>query len=122
MMLRQFLKNPRSKMVHHPNGNIDIVKSQDGVEDIYLAGQALKESFDRVKDEGGVNLHGVKDHLEGLLSLSNLFCDIVTNTIIVVMERSTAEIGGNDDFDYLSSPHGPIGKSIQNVREEEKMK
>ncbi len=69
MMLRQFLKNPRSKMVHHPNGNIDIVKSQDGVEDIYLAGRALKESFDKVKDEGGVNLRGVKDHLKWKESL-----------------------------------------------------
>jgi hypothetical protein len=35
------LKNQRSKMVHHPNGNIDIVKSQDGVENIYLTGRAL---------------------------------------------------------------------------------
>jgi hypothetical protein len=42
---------------------INIVKSQDGVEEIYLAGRALKESFDRVKDEGGVNLRGVEDCL-----------------------------------------------------------
>ena len=109
------LKDPTSKMVYHADGNIDIEKSQAGVEDIYLAGRALKEAFDKIQDEGGVHLRGVKHRVEGLLTLSNSFCDTIATTITLVMERTVAEIVGNDDFDYLSSTHATIGKSIRVV-------
>ena len=102
-------------MVYFSNGDIDIDESQDGVESIYLAGRILKEAFDKVKDEGGVHLRGVKDRLEVLLSLSNSFCETVTDTIIAVMQRTVSEIGEKDDVDYLSSTHHVIGKSVRSV-------
>lgn len=114
--VESILRNPSSKMVYHGNGSIDIIQSQAGVEDIYQAGRALKEAFDRVKDEGGVHLRGVKDRVEGLLNLSYSFCESVANTIIDIMQRTVAEIGESDDFDYLSSTHATIGKTIRAVR------
>lgn len=113
--VQMILHDPTSKMVYHANGDIDIVESRSGVEDIYTAGRVLKESFDKVQDEGGVHLRGVRDRVEGLLSLSNSFCDTVAETIIAVMEQTAAEVGGGDEFDYLSSSHEMIGKKIRSV-------
>jgi hypothetical protein len=111
------LRDPTSKMVYHSNGEIDIVESQAGVEDIYHAGRALKEAFDRVQDENGVHLRGVRNRVEALLALSDSFCENIGNTIIAVMERTIAEINKNDEFDYLSSTHAQIGKAIRTVRD-----
>ncbi len=114
--VEKILRDPSSKMVYHSNGEIDIVESQAGVEDIYHAGRALKEAFDRVQDEGGVHLRGVRERVEALLALSDSFCESVGNTIIAIMEGTIAEINKNDEFDYLSSTHVQIGKAIRTVR------
>ncbi len=117
--VEKILRDPTSKMVYHPSGEINIADSQAGVEDIYLAGRALKEAFDKVQDEGGVHLRGVKDRVEGLLALSNSFCDTIANTITLIMERTVIEIEGKDDVDELSTTHKEIGRSIRLVSQSE---
>ena len=114
--VEHILRNPTSKLAYHSNGVIDVVQSQAGVKDIYQAGRSLKEAFDKIRDEGGVHLKGVRDRVEGLLVLSDSFCESIATTIISVMERTVAEINENDDFDYLSNSHAAIGKNIRLVR------
>ena len=113
--VESILRDPTARMVYHVNGKIDIVRSQNGVKDIYEAGRALKEAFDRVHDEGGVHLRGVRQKVEELLSLSDSFCDSIYYTIVAVMYGTVEELNDNDDFDYLSSSHVQIGKNIRAV-------
>ena len=115
--VEDILLNPMSKMVFLKNGDIDIKQSESGVDEIYQAGKALKMSFDKVHDEGGVHLRAINGRVEGLLNISNKFCHSVAQIMVSVMKRTIVEVGDNDgsDKDVKNATHAAIAKSIRTV-------
>ena len=113
------LMDPTALMVYDRNGDINVKASEPAVEQIYNAGKALKMSFDKVQEEGGVHLRAVSEQVEDLLQLSNEFCRAIAGIVVAVMKRTIAEVGETDDLsskqDSKHSSHGATAKSIRNV-------
>ena len=114
------LMNPTKRMFYHPNGDINVKESESSVEEIYLAGKALKMSFDKVQEESGVHLRAVSERVEGLLQVSNSFCQAVAGIMVGVMKRTIVEVGDADDAstskqESKNASHATIAKSIRSV-------
>lgn len=114
--IEEILQDPSSKMVLNSNGEVDIKKSEAGAQEIYEAGKALKETFDKVADEGGVHLHAVNERVEGLLQVSNHFCQAVAKIVISIMKQTIIMVIDNEEKKVKSENHTSLSKSIRSVR------
>lgn len=111
------LLNPDSRVVYFPDGSIDLGKSEDGVEDIHRAGKALKQAFDKVHQDGGIHLRAVSERVEGLLQVSNSFCDAVAAIVKSVMKATLMASSNHDAVSDSNRPsHQTVAKSLRNVR------
>jgi hypothetical protein len=112
------LKNPTSRLVYLKSGEINVKESEQSVEEIYNAGKALKMSFDKIQEENGVHLRAVSERVDGLLQLSNSFCQSVAEIVVAVMKRTIIEVGHADDSskqDPKNLSHAVVAKSIRSV-------
>ena len=115
-VVQEILEKPSSKIVYLDNGGVDIKRSEAGVEEIYNAAKELKNTFDKVEEEGGVHLRAVSERVEGLLDVSNHFCQAVAEIIVAVMRQTIIEVSSNaDSKDDKSASHTGIAKSIRSV-------
>jgi len=119
MGMAEILKDPKVKMKYsEEDGTIDVVGSESGVEDIYTAGRALKETFDRLQEEGGVHLRMVHKRVEGLTDLTNSFCQSLAEIVLQIMKKTLKEVVDDVDFtkEIQNSAHSAIAKSIRDTQ------
>jgi len=117
--IEDVLRNPKAQLTYHRDGRIDLQNSEAGVEKIYRAGKTLKVSFDKVQEEGGVHLRAIVQRVEGLLDLSNRFCEGVAQIVTGVMKRTVGEVGdkdGKDGNDGAKNPHAAAAQSLRNLQ------
>lgn len=115
--LMSVLENPGSVIVYDNAGNVNVNASEDGVELISQAGQALKLALDTAENEGGIHLRAVSDTVKVLSATCNKFCRSLARIIVTVMEqlaksectRPDVAIGKGDD-------HSSCAKKIREVR------
>ena len=114
--VEDILKNPKSRLTYHSHGGINLVQSEAGVEDIYRAGKVLKQAFDKVYEDKGVHLRSVSERVEGLLQVSDAFCENVANIIISVMKETAKNAVENDvGIEAKNISHTSVAKSLRNV-------
>ena len=115
--LMRVLENPGSVIVYdRSSGAVDIDRSEQGVELIHQAGQALKHALDTAEGEGGIHLNAVSETVKVLSSVSLKFCGSLARIVVTVMDhlakevcsRSGTTIGKNDT-------HKTIAKKIREV-------
>lgn len=115
--LLKVLENPGSVIVYDRTGAVDIDRSEQGVELIHQAGQALmKMAIDTAEGQGGIHLRAVSDTVKVLSTTSNKFCGSLARIVVTVMEQlakevcsqQAATIGKNDT-------HTSISKKIREV-------
>jgi hypothetical protein len=113
------LKNPKSHLEYHSHGGINLEQSESGVEDIYRAGKVLKQAFDKVYEDKGIHLRSVSERVEGLLQISNTFCENVANIIISVMKEAAKTAVENDvGIEAKNISHTAVAKSLRNAQKE----
>lgn len=95
--LLKVLENPGSVIVYDSSGAVDIERSEEGVEMIFQAGQALKLALDTAEKEGGIHLRAVSDSVKVLTSTSNKFCDSLARIVVTVMEQLAKEVCSRQD-------------------------
>jgi len=115
--MKEVLDNPKSKMVYSSSsGLIDIDASEGGVEDIYVAGRALKEAFDQLQEEGGVHLKSVNERVGGLSRLATSFCENLAEVVLQIMKKTVVV----PDVDYTremkNGSHAAIAKTIRDTQ------
>ena len=82
--LMKVLKNPGSVIVYDKLGTMDIGNSEEGVELIHQAGQALKIAIDAAEGQGGIHLKAVSDTVKVLSMTSNEFCGSLARIVVTV--------------------------------------
>lgn len=114
--VENILKNPKSRLTYHSHGGIDLIQSEAGVEDIYRAGKVLKQAFDKVYEDKGVHLRSVSERVEGLLQVSDAFCENVAKIILSVMKETAKNAVENDvGIEAKNISHTSVAKSLRNV-------
>jgi hypothetical protein len=115
--LMKVLKNPGSVIVYNQLGAVDIGKSEDGVELIHQAGQALKLAIDAAEGQGGIHLRAVSDTVKVLSTTSNKFCGSLARIVVTVMEQLAKEVCGQPEATAgKGDTHTSIAKKIREVR------
>ena len=111
------LKNPASTLTYDPSGSIDIVTSDTGIEQVHVAGKALKQAMENAKMAGGVHLRAVNERVEELTIMSTSFCTALAMIIVTVMEQIKSEvmIGSDNGKVSKSDTHAMIAKKIRDV-------
>eukprot|EP00569_Conticribra_weissflogii_P020287 CAMPEP_0171427684 /NCGR_PEP_ID=MMETSP0881-20121228/4770_1 /TAXON_ID=67004 /ORGANISM="Thalassiosira weissflogii, Strain CCMP1336" /LENGTH=1579 /DNA_ID=CAMNT_0011947393 /DNA_START=177 /DNA_END=4916 /DNA_ORIENTATION=- len=95
--LMKVLENPGSVIVYDRSGAIDVERSEEGVELIHQAGQALKVAIDAAETEGGIHLRAVSDTVKTLSATSTKFCGSLARIVVTVMEQLSKEVCSNSD-------------------------
>ena len=114
--VENILKNPKSHLEYNSHGSIKLEQSGSGVEDIYRAGKVLKQAFDKVYEDKGIHLRSVSERVEGLLQISNTFCENVANIIISVMKEAAKTAVENDvGIEVKNISHTAVAKCLRNV-------
>eukprot|EP00571_Detonula_confervacea_P010466 CAMPEP_0172305044 /NCGR_PEP_ID=MMETSP1058-20130122/6363_1 /TAXON_ID=83371 /ORGANISM="Detonula confervacea, Strain CCMP 353" /LENGTH=1564 /DNA_ID=CAMNT_0013016491 /DNA_START=221 /DNA_END=4915 /DNA_ORIENTATION=+ len=90
--LLKVLENPGSVIVYDRSGAVDISRSEQGVELIHQAGQALKLAIDTAEGQGGIYLRAVSDTVKVLSTTSNKFCGSLARIVVTVMEQLAKEV------------------------------
>lgn len=112
--LMKVLQNPGSVIVYDDSGAVDIERSEEGVEMIFQAGQALKLALDTAEKEGGIHLRAVSDSVKVLTSTSNKFCDSLARIVVTVMEQLAKEVcSRQDSMIEKGDNHSSIAKKIR---------
>ena len=112
--LMKVLQDPGSVIVYDSHGSVDIERSEEGVEMIFQAGQALKQALDAAEREGGIHLRAVSDSLKVLTSSSNKFCDSLARIVVTVMEQLAKEVCSRpDSMIGKGDNHSSIAKKIR---------
>ncbi|KAL7491178.1 hypothetical protein ACHAWT_000608 [Skeletonema menzelii] len=112
--LMKVLQNPGSVIVYDNSGAVDIERSEEGVEMIFQAGQALKLALDTAEKEGGIHLRAVSDSVKVLTSTSNKFCDSLARIVVTVMEQLAKEVcSRQDSMIGKGDNHSSIAKKIR---------
>ena len=111
------LENPGSVIVYHrTTGAVDIDRSEQGVESIYQAGQALKQAIDTAEGQGGVHLRAVSDTIQTLTTTSNKFCGSLARIVVTVMEQMAKEVCSRQEAAIgKGDTHTSISKKIREV-------
>lgn len=111
------LTNPAGALVYDGNGNIDVIASDKGVDNIHIAGKALKQAMENAKKTGCVHLFAVNERMEDLTVMSNSFCQALAMIIVTVMEQIKAEVMVASDNGKVSKSdtHAMIAKKIRDV-------
>ena len=115
--LLKVLEDPGSVIVYHRStGAVDIDRSEQGVESIYQAGQALKLALDTAEKEGGIHLRAVSDTVEVLSTTSNKFCGALTRIVVTVMEQLAKDVCSRPEAEISKGDtHTSISKKIREV-------
>jgi len=112
--LMKVLQNPGSVIIYDSSGAVDIERSEEGVEMIFQAGQALKLALDTAEKEGGIHLRAVSDSVKVLTSTSNKFCDSLARIVVTVMEQLAKEVcSRQDSIIGKGDNHSSIAKKIR---------
>jgi len=116
--LMKVLENPGSVIVYdRSTGAVDIKRSEQGVELIYQAGQALKLALDTAESQGGIHLRAVSDTAKVLSSSSTNFCGSLARIVVTVMEHMAKEICARPETTIgKGDTHNSIAKKIREVR------
>lgn len=114
----KILKNPASALVYDAEGNIDIEASESGVDQIHVAGKALKSAMENAKKAGGVHLRAVNERVEQLVAMSSTFCTALAQIIVTVMEQIKTDvmIGSDNGKVSKSDTHAMIAKKIRDTQ------
>lgn len=115
--LLKVLEDPGSVIVYHRStGAVDIDRSEQGVESIYQAGQALKLALDTAEKEGGIHLRAVSDTVEVLSTTSNKFCGALARIVVTVMEQLAKDVCSRPEAEISKGDtHTSISKKIREV-------
>ena len=113
----KILKNPASALTYDGTGSIDIIESDAGVDQIHVAGKALKQAMENAKKAGCLHLRAVNERVEDLTVMSNSFCTALAMIIVTVMEQIKAEVMVSSDNGKVSKSdtHAMIAKKIRDV-------
>jgi len=112
--LMKVLENPGSVIVYDRSGAMDIDRSEQGVELIHQAGQALKLGIDAAEGQGGIHLRAVSDTVEVLSTTSNKFCGSLARIVVTVMEQLAKEVCSKPDASIgKGDTHTSIAKKIR---------
>ncbi|KAL3822443.1 hypothetical protein ACHAXA_006871, partial [Cyclostephanos tholiformis] len=96
--LMSVLENPGSVIVYDRlSGAVDINKSEQGLESIHQAGQALKLALDTAEGGGGMHLLAVSDTVKMLSSASTKFCGSLARIVVTVMDHLAKEVSSRLD-------------------------
>jgi hypothetical protein len=115
--LMKTLENPGSVIVYDNNGLVNVEASEEGVELINQAGQALKVALDAAENEGGIHLRAVSDSVKVLSATCNKFCRSLARIIVTVMEQlAKSECTRSDVAIGKGDTHSSIAKKIREVR------
>jgi Exocyst complex component Sec3 len=114
----KILKNPASALLYTADGSIDIEASEAGVDEIHIAGRALKSAMDNARRAGGVHLRAVNERVEQLVLMSESFCTALAQIIVTVMEQIKTDVMVASDNGKVSKSdtHATIAKKIRDVR------
>ena len=114
--LMAVLENPGSVIVYDNAGNVNVDASEDGVELISQAGQALKLALDTAENEGGIHLRAVSDTVKVLSATCNKFCRSLARIIVTVMEQlAKSECTRPDVAIGKGDTHSSVAKKIREV-------
>jgi hypothetical protein len=113
----KILKNPASALVYSKEGELDIEKSDRGVDKIFNAGTTLKDAIDSARQAGGVHLLAVGERVEGLDTTADQFCTSLSHIIVTVMEQLKNEVVAASDHGKVSKhdTHAVIARKIKEV-------
>jgi len=115
--LVKVLENPGSVIVYDRSGAVDINMSEQGVELIHQAGQALKSAIDAAEGEGGIHLRAVSDTVKVLSTTSNKFCGSLARIVVTVMEQLAKEVCSQPDATIgKGDTHTSIAKKIRETQ------
>ena len=115
--LTKVLENPGSVIVYDRSGAVDVDRSEEGVELIHQAGQALKLAIDTAENEGGIHLRAVSDTVKVLSATCNKFCRSLAQIVVTVMEQLAKEVCARPDATIGKvDTHSSIAKKIREVR------
>ena len=115
--LMSVLENPGSVIVYDNSGFVNVDASEDGVEMINQAGQALKLALDTAENEGGIHLRAVSDTVKVLSATCNKFCRSLARIIVTVMEQlAKTECNRPDVAIGKGDTHSSVAKKIREVR------
>jgi hypothetical protein len=115
--LMSVLENPASVIKYDSSGMVDIDRSEEGVELIHQAGQALKLALDTAEGEGGIHLLAVSDTVKVLSSASAKFCGSLARIVVTVMERLAKELCQRQDAMIgKNDTHTAIAKIIRETQ------
>jgi hypothetical protein len=111
------LENPGSVIVYDNSGYVNVEASEEGVEMISQAGQALKLALDTAENEGGIHLRAVSDTVKVLSATCNKFCRSLARIVVTVMEQlAKSECTRPDVAIGKGDTHSSIAKKIREVR------
>ncbi len=115
--LMKVLENPGSVIVYdRTTGAVDIKRSEQGVELIHQAGQALKLALDTVEGQGGLHLRAISDSVKILSTASTSFCGSLARIVVTVMEHMAKEICSRPESSIgKGDTHNSIAKKIREV-------
>ena len=115
--LMSVLENPASVIKYDSSGMVDIDRSEEGVELIHQAGQALKLALDTAEGEGGIHLLAVSDTVKVLSLASAKFCGSLARIVVTVMERLAKELCHQQDAMIgKNDTHTAIAKIIRETQ------
>ena len=115
--LMSVLENPASVIKYDSSGMVDIDRSEEGVELIHQAGQALKLALDTAEGEGGIHLLAVSDTVKVLSLASAKFCGSLARIVVTVMERLAKDLCHRQDAMIgKNDTHTAIAKIIRETQ------
>lgn len=115
--LMSVLENPGSVIVYDNSGKVNVDESEEGVELISQAGQALKVALDTAEKEGGIHLRAVSDSMKVLSATCNKFCRSLARIIVTVMEQlAKSECTRPDVAIGKGDTHSSLAKKIRETQ------
>ena len=112
--LLKVLENPGSVIHYDRHGAIDVERSEEAIEMISHAGQALKLAIDSAEKQGGIHLRAVSDTVKVLTITSNKFCGALARIVVTVMEQLAKEVCSQSEIGK-GDTHTSIAKKIREV-------
>ena len=115
--LMSVLENPGSVIVYDRlSGAVDVNRSEQGLESIHQAGQALKLALNTAEGGGGIHLLAVSDTVKVLSSASTKFCGSLARIVVTVMDHLVKEVCSRSDTTIgKNDTHKTIAKKIREV-------
>ncbi|KAL7541780.1 hypothetical protein ACHAXR_011217 [Thalassiosira sp. AJA248-18] len=115
--LLKVLENPGSVIKYDRSGAVDINRSEEGVELIHQAGQALKLAIDAAEGQGGIHLRAISETVKGLSTTSNKFCGSLARIVVTVMEQLAKEVSSKSAATIgKGDTHTSIAKKIRETQ------